>query len=86
VFRFNPQAFDQGIETHQIDGVPVRIYSREKTLADCFKYRNLVGLDTSLEALRRYREQGRVNVDAVLRSARACRVETVIRPYLEAIL
>jgi predicted transcriptional regulator of viral defense system len=86
VFRFGPQAFDQGIETHEIDGVPVRIYSREKTLADCFKYRNLVGLDTALEALRRYREQGRGNVDAVLRSARACRVERVIRPYLEAIL
>ena len=86
VFRFGPRAFARGVETHDLDGVPVRIYSREKTLADCFKYRNLVGLDTALEALRRYREQGRVDVDAVLRNARACRVERVIRPYLEAIL
>jgi len=86
VFRFGPRAFGVGVETHDLDGSPVRIYSREKTLADCFKYRSAVGLDTALEALRRYREQGRVDVDAVLRYARACRVEKVIRPYVEALL
>ena len=86
VFRVAPKAFAEGVETHTINGVRVRIYSREKTLADCFKYRNTVGLDTAVEALRRYRDQGRVNVDAVMRAARACRVEKVIRPYLEAVL
>jgi predicted transcriptional regulator of viral defense system len=86
VFRFGPRAFGDGVETHDLDGVPVRIYSREKTLADCFKYRNVVGLDTALEALRRYRERGPVDVDAILRHARTCRVERVIRPYLEAVL
>jgi predicted transcriptional regulator of viral defense system len=85
-FRFGPRAFGEGVETHVLDGVAVRVYAREKTLADCFKYRNVVGLDTALEALRRYKEQGRIDADAVLRFARACRVEKVIRPYLEAVL
>jgi predicted transcriptional regulator of viral defense system len=86
VFRVGSRAFAEGIETHQLDGVKVRVYSREKTLADCFKYRTTVGLDTAVEALRRYRDQGRVNADALLRAARACRVENVMRPYLEATL
>jgi predicted transcriptional regulator of viral defense system len=86
VFRVGPRAFGEGIETHDVDGHPVRVYSREKTLADCFKYRNVVGLDTAVEAVRRYRDQGRVDVDGVLRAARACRVERIIRPYLEAVL
>jgi predicted transcriptional regulator of viral defense system len=86
VFRVGPRAFNEGVETHQLDGVPVRIYSREKTLADCFKYRAAVGLDTAVEALRAYRERGRVDAEALLRAARACRVENVMRPYLEAIL
>jgi predicted transcriptional regulator of viral defense system len=85
VFRFGERAFGEAIETHALDDVPVRIYSREKTLADCFKYRNVVGLDTTLEALRRYREQERVDVEALLQHARTCRVEKVIRPYLEAV-
>lgn len=86
VFRVGEQAFAEGIETHELDGVAVRVYSREKTLADCFKYRTTVGLDTAVEAVRRYRDQGRVNVEAILRAARACRVENVMRPYLEASL
>jgi predicted transcriptional regulator of viral defense system len=86
VFRFGARAYAAGIETHDIDSTPVRIYSREKTLADCFKYRNKIGLDTAVEALRRYREQGRIDVDALLKHAQACRVANVIRPYLEATL
>lgn len=86
VFRMSEKSFKEGIERHEIDGVPVRVYSREKTLADCFKYRNTVGIDTAVEAIRRYRDQGRMNVEKVLRAARACRVENVIRPYLEAML
>jgi predicted transcriptional regulator of viral defense system len=86
VFRIGERAFVQGIETHDLDGVPVRIYSQEKTVADCFKYRTTVGPNTAVDALRRYRDQGRVDVEAVLAAARACRVENIMRPYLEAIL
>jgi predicted transcriptional regulator of viral defense system len=85
-FHFSGGAFSKGIETHRLDGVPVRVYSREKTLADCFKYRNKMGLDTALEALRFYKLQGRVSAEALLRYAAVCRVTRVMRPYLEAIL
>lgn len=86
VFSFSEQAFSAGIETHSLDGVSVRIYSPEKTLADCFKYRNRIGLDTAIEAIRLYRERRRPNVEAILRYARLCRVARAMQPYLEAIL
>ncbi|RLS59370.1 MAG: transcriptional regulator [Planctomycetota bacterium] len=85
-FWFSGPAYSEGIETHAVDGVPVRIYSREKTLADCFKHRNRIGLDTVLEALKAYRQQGRVNVESLLHYADICRVKRIIRPYLEAVL
>jgi hypothetical protein len=85
-YRFADQAFKTGVETHELDGVDVRIYSPEKTLADCFKFRHKVGLDTAVEAVRFYRERRSVNVDALMRYAAICRVEKVMRPYLEAIL
>ena len=85
-FRFTGKSFTEGIETHRLDGVPVRIYSPEKTLADCFKFRNKIGLDTVIEALRFYREQRSVKVDELLRFAAICRVTKVMRPYLEATL
>jgi predicted transcriptional regulator of viral defense system len=86
VVRLSPAPYEAGIETHQLDGVSVKVYSREKTLADCFKHRNEVGLDTVLEAVRRYKGQGRVDADALLRYAAVCRVARVARPYLEALL
>ena len=86
IFWFSRQAFTHGIETHRIDGVPVRIYSPEKTIADCFKYRNKIGLDTAIEALKLYREKKRFKSEDLLRVARICRVEKVMRPYLEALL
>jgi len=86
VFRFSGEAFNSGVETHDLDGVPVRIYSPEKSVADCFKYRNKLGLDVALEALRSWRERKGGSVEALLDQARACRVETVMRPYLEAVL
>jgi predicted transcriptional regulator of viral defense system len=85
-FWFASKAFEAGIETHHLDSTPVRIYSPEKTLADCFKYRNKIGLDTVVEATRFYKERGRVKVDALMRFAEVCRVANVMRPYLEAIL
>ncbi|MBC2734839.1 MAG: transcriptional regulator [Desulfobacteraceae bacterium] len=86
IYWFSGQAFTTGVEIHELDGVGVRIYSLEKTLADCFKFRNKIGLDTAVEAVRFYRERRNVNVDALMRYAKICRVEKVIRPYLEAIL
>jgi hypothetical protein len=64
----------------------VRIYSPEKTIADCFKYRNKIGLDTVIEALKLYREKKHFKADDLVKFARACRVEKIIRPYLEALL
>ena len=86
VFWFTGRSFTEGIETHKLDGIRIRVYSPEKTLADCFKYRNKLGLDTVLEALRLYRSQKRPNVDELMKFARVCRVEKVMRPYLEALL
>jgi predicted transcriptional regulator of viral defense system len=86
VHRLSRPAYEAGAETHQLDGVGVKVYSREKTLADCFKHRTAVGLDTVLEAVRMYKAQGRVNVDAILRFAAVCRVARVARPYLESLL
>jgi len=85
-YRFTGEAFTEGVETHELDGVSVRIYSPEKTLADCFKFRNKVGLDTAVEAVRFYRERKRVKVDDLMRHAAICRVKKIIRPYLEALL
>jgi predicted transcriptional regulator of viral defense system len=84
VYQFGRSAFEAGIETHDIDGVPVRIYCLEKTLADCFKYRNKIGLDVVLEALRAYRGRRGARPQVVLEYARINRVGNVIRPYLEA--
>jgi len=86
IFWFTSKVFHAGIETHEVDGVQARVYSREKTLADCFKFRNRIGLDVALEALRRYQKRHGVNVDQLLHFARICRVENVMRPYLEALL
>jgi len=85
VFRFSGQAFEAGIETHVMDGVAVRIYSPEKTLADCFKFRNKIGLDVAIEAIRAYRARRDARLERVLEYARICRVEKLVRPVLEAL-
>ena len=86
IFWFSGQAFTAGIETHKIDGTPVRIYGPEKTIADCIKYRNKIGLDTAMEALNLYRERKHPKVEDLMQFARVCRVEKVMRPYLEALI
>ncbi len=83
VFWYSKSAYSAGIETHKIDSVDVRIYSVEKTIADCFKYRNRIGMDTVLESLSLYRDRGRPKLKDLMQYARICRVEKVIRPYLE---
>ena len=84
--RFSQEAYKPGIETHQIDGVPVKIYSREKTLADCFKFRNKIGMDVVLEAVKLHKTRNGFNFGELLQYASICRVEKVMRPYLEALV
>jgi predicted transcriptional regulator of viral defense system len=83
-FWFSGPAFHEGIETHTLDAMPVRIYDPEKTLADCFRYRNQLGMDVVLEALRLWRERRRKKFDVLLKYARMRHVERAMRPYLEA--
>jgi predicted transcriptional regulator of viral defense system len=85
-YKFSDAAYASGVEVHHMDGVDVRIYSPEKTLADCFKFRNRIGMDVVLESLRFYRERKRLNVGELLKQAEVCRMDRVMRPYLEAML
>ena len=84
VFWFSGNSFTEGVEKHAPDGV--RIYSATKTVADCFKFRNKLGIDVAVEALRTGLEEDLVRPAELLRYARVCRVERVMKPYLEAIL
>ena len=84
IVRFSGEALTAGVETHKVEGVPVRVYGPAKTVADCFKYRNKIGLDVALEALRDYRREHPGGMDELWHFARICRVANVMRPYLEA--
>ena len=77
---FSGAALTEGAETHKIDGVPVRIYSPAKTVADCFKYRNKIGAEIAVEALKDYLKQHPRGVDALWRFAKVCRVSNLMRP------
>jgi predicted transcriptional regulator of viral defense system len=84
--RFSPDSFSAGIEIHDVDGIPLQIYSPEKTLADCCKFRNKIGMDVFLEALQLYRTRKQTNFAQILHYGQICRVQKVITPYLEAVL
>ncbi len=86
VFRFSGASFAKGIETHDIMGVRLRVYNPAKTVADCFKYRNKIGLDVALEALRDVWRQKKATADELWHYARICRMSNVMRPYLESIV
>jgi predicted transcriptional regulator of viral defense system len=85
VVHFSGAALTSGVETHHLEGVTVRVFSAAKTVADCFKFRNKIGLDVALEALRDYRRKQRAGIDDLWRCAKICRVTAVMRPYLEAL-
>jgi predicted transcriptional regulator of viral defense system len=85
VYRFDPKTFNEGLETLRIDGMPLKIYSPARTVVDCFKFRNKLGLDVALEALRLARQRKRVQNRELLRYARLLRVEAPMSPYLLAI-
>jgi len=86
IFIFSEQAFEAGIDEHRLDGVDVRIYSSAKTVVDCFKYRNKIGFDVAMEALKMYYNRRDFNLNELMEHARVCRVEKVMRPYVEALL
>lgn len=86
VIHLSGASWTDGIETHPIDGVPVRIYSPAKTVADCFKFRNKIGIDVAVEALRDYLRMHRGGADDLWRFVQINRVGRVIQPYLESVL
>lgn len=84
VYRYSISSYRAGVAEHDLGGARINIYAPEKTIADCFKYRNKIGLDVFLEALDVYRKRPGVSMQTILEYARVNRVETRIRPYLEA--
>ena len=85
IARFSGSALTEGVELHNIEGVPVKITSVPKTIADCFKYRNKIGLDVAMEALKEAWSAKRVSMDELWHYGQICRVQNVMRPYLEGL-
>lgn len=86
IVRFSPKTLAHGVEQHEIRGIELRVTSPAKTVADCFKFRNKIGLDVAVEALREGWQDRRFRPSELTDAARICRVEQVMRPYLEALL
>ena len=84
VVHFSGGAFASGVQAHKIEGVTVKIYGPAKTVADCFKYRNKIGTDVAIEALRTCLEERLCDRDEIWHFGRICRVDRVMRPYIEA--
>ena len=84
VIYLSSKAFNEGIEKHNIENLEVKVYSPAKTVADCFMYRNKIGIDVAIEALQDCLAQKKCSVDEIWKYAKVCRVANVIRPYLEA--
>lgn len=85
IARFSGAALSEGIELHNIEGMPVKITNVPKTIADCFKYRNKIGLDIAMEALKEAWNAKRVSMDELWHYGQICRVQNVMRPYLEGL-
>lgn len=85
VHRFDPRTFDAGLETHRIGGLSIRIYNAARTVADCFKFRNKLGLEVAIEALRLARPRKHAQSRELLHYAKLLRVSAPMSPYLQAI-
>jgi predicted transcriptional regulator of viral defense system len=83
--RYSEKTLKAGVESHEIEGVSVRIFNSAKTVADCFKYRSKIGLDVAIEALKDVLKRKKTTIDEIDRYARICRVSRIMRPYLEAV-
>ena len=86
IVRFSGRSLTEGIDEHNVEGVPVRIYNPAKTVAHCSKYRTKIGLDVAIEALREVIRERRATADDLWRYAKICRVTKIMRPYMEAIV
>jgi predicted transcriptional regulator of viral defense system len=86
IFRYSGPALTEMVEVHMVESVPVKVYSPAKTVADCFKFRNKVGLDVALEALRDCWRRRRATMGELTAAAKVCRMENVMRPYLESLV
>ena len=86
VHRFSKESYAAGVQNLVIDNIKVKVYSPAKTIVDCFKFRNKIGMDVVLEALKRYKASREFDVNKVLKYAKVCKVSTVIKPYLETLL
>jgi predicted transcriptional regulator of viral defense system len=86
IVRLTGRAFSFGVEVHEVNRITVKIYSPAKTVADCFKFRNKIGLDVAMEALRETWRSRRATIDELWEAAKVCRIANVMRPYLEAII
>jgi hypothetical protein len=85
VIQMSGDVYSEGVETVERDGVRLRVYGIAKTVADCFKHRNKIGLDVALKALKEARAQHKASADELWHHAKLCRVANVMRPYLEAV-
>jgi len=85
-YRFDPKQWEAGVEEHTIEGHKVRIYSLAKTIADCFKFRNRIGIDTARSALKTAVNEKNVKPLEILKYAKICRVDSIVKPLLEAIM
>lgn len=85
IVRFSGPALSEGVEEHDTENGSIRVYSVAKTVADCFRYRNKIGLDVALEALRECRRTRRATLDELWHYAKVDRLSTVMRPYLESV-
>jgi predicted transcriptional regulator of viral defense system len=86
IIWLSEKSYRAGITEHPMDGFPIKVYSREKTIADCFKFRNKIGIDVALEALKEYLKISDRNIDQLLAYARIDRVEPLVSRYLEALI
>lgn len=86
IFRVSGEAFSAGVEMHKNEGLELRVYNPAKTVADCFKYRNKIGLDVTIEALRDTWRKRKATMDELWRFAKICRMSNVMRPYLESLV
>ena len=86
IVRFGPQSLCLGVQTHTVDGVSVPIFDPAKTVVDCFRFRQHVGLDVALEGLHNVMRSGKVKPAQIVRYARGTRIWSVLRPYLETVV
>ncbi|MCK4982963.1 MAG: type IV toxin-antitoxin system AbiEi family antitoxin domain-containing protein [Victivallaceae bacterium] len=86
IVAFSEESYSYGVEEHEIDGMKIKVYSAAKTVADCFKFRNKIGLDVAMEALREGYHLKLFTVSELMKAAKVCRVTNIITPYIESLL